>query len=82
MGANIYGGPCIRLKFTRITYVLSYNRNSTKVERLDMYTDNLEWKIISDITAEKRVTYYQCCEEPYPDITFTFHLQRDSPAHR
>ena len=47
-----------------------------------MYTDNLEWKIISDITAEKRVTYYQCCEEPYPDITFTFHLQRDSPAHR
>ena len=33
-------------------------------------------------TAQKNVAYYQCCSEPYPDIQFTFKLQRDSPAYR
>merc|ERR1711935_948037 len=57
-------------------------RNSTSVEKLNLYTDNREWKIIREITAEKRSTYYQCCPEPYPDVTFTFTLKRDSPAYR
>ena len=55
-------------------------RNSTSVEKLNLYTDNREWKVIHEITAEKRSTYYQCCPEPYPDVTFTFTLQRDSPG--
>jgi len=57
-------------------------RNSTTVEKLNLYTDNREWKIVRDITAEKRSTYYQCCPEPYPDVTFTFTLKRDSPGYR
>ena len=47
-----------------------------------MYTDNREWKIIEQIRAEHKKTYYQCCDEPYPDVTFSFKLQRDSPGYR
>jgi hypothetical protein len=50
------------------------------VEKLNLYTDNREWKIIREITAEKKETYYACCPEPYPDVTFKFTLQRDSPG--
>jgi len=57
-------------------------RNSTTVEKLNLYTNNREWKIVREIVAEKRDTYYQCCDEPYPDVTFTFELQRDSPGYR
>ena len=50
------------------------------MEKLNLYTDNREWKIIHEIKAEKKETYYACCPEPYPDVTFTFILQRDSPG--
>ena len=26
--------------------------------------------------------YYACCKEPYPDVSFKFRIQRDSPAYR
>jgi hypothetical protein len=53
-----------------------------QVEQLNGYTDNREWSIIAPITAEMKTMHYQCCDEGYPDITFTFKLQRDSPAYR
>lgn len=61
---------------------LKLYRNSTQVERMNLYTDNREWKIVGEISAEKKNTYYQCCPEPYPDVTFTFTLQRDSQGYR
>ena len=61
---------------------LALHRNSTFVEMLNVYTKNREWKIIDKPTAKRNVAYYQCCAEPYPDIEFTFKLQRDSPAYR
>ena len=57
-------------------------QNSTVVEKMNFYTDNREWIIIDEIRAEKRNTFYQCCPEPYPDVTFTLNLKRDSQGHR
>ena len=61
---------------------LGLYRNASFVEQLNVYTDNREWKIVGKITAEHKKTYYDCCDEPYPDVTFTFNLQRDSQGYR
>lgn len=61
---------------------LQIYKNSTKVEQLNFYTDNREWKIVDQITAETKTMYYTCCDEGYPDVTFTFNLQRESQQYR
>ena len=38
---------------------------------------NQEWSV-SGITAMRHEKYYACCSEPYPDVTFTIHMQRGS----
>lgn len=39
------------------------------------YYYNVEWDILN-VTAMKRVKFYPCCPEPYPDITFNITLRR------
>ncbi|XP_066949049.1 neuronal acetylcholine receptor subunit alpha-10-like isoform X1 [Macrobrachium rosenbergii] len=39
------------------------------------YQSNGEFDLI-EFTAMKNITYYSCCPEPYPDITFTIKLRR------
>ena len=39
------------------------------------YYYNVEWDILN-VTAMKRVKFYPCCDEPYPDITFNLTLRR------
>lgn len=39
--------------------------------------DNQEW-LVEKITSQQNVAYYACCEEPYPDVTFTLHMKRRS----
>ena len=34
-----------------------------------------EWKLL-DYPAEKHVLKYPCCDEPYPDLTYTIHVKR------
>ena len=38
---------------------------------------NQEWAV-DGITAERHVKYYACCDEPYPDVTFTINMRRRS----
>lgn len=51
-----------------------------KAEKHNVYTDNKEWSIL-DMPARKKNLFYSCCNESYPEVTFTFHLQRMSPAY-
>ncbi|KAJ8304971.1 hypothetical protein KUTeg_018554 [Tegillarca granosa] len=37
--------------------------------------ENVEWHITS-MPAERHVVYYNCCPEPYPDITFYVYITR------
>ena len=45
------------------------------------YTNNREWDLKSH-DAKTKVVSYECCNESYPDVTFTFVLQRNSPAYK
>ena len=40
-----------------------------------------EWQHLST-TVDLQSVKYDCCDESYPDMTFTFQLQRSSPAYR
>jgi hypothetical protein len=33
---------------------------------------------VDRITVERHEKYYACCAEPYPDVTFTIHMNRRS----
>lgn len=39
------------------------------------YYYNVEWDVIN-VTARRKVKFYPCCPEPYPDITFNVTLRR------
>lgn len=39
------------------------------------YYPNVEWDVIN-VTARRKVKFYPCCPEPYPDITFNITLRR------
>lgn len=39
------------------------------------YIPNGEWDLV-DVTAKRNELYYECCKEPYPDVTFTVSMRR------
>ncbi len=47
------------------------------LEEVDVsdYIESNEWGLLGH-PAVKNVKYYPCCEEPYPDLTFTLKLKR------
>ena len=47
------------------------------VEQVDLndYVESNEWTVLGH-PASKNVRYYPCCNEPYPDLTFTILLRR------
>ena len=47
------------------------------LEEVDVsdYIESNEWGLLGH-PAIKNVKYYPCCEEPYPDLTFTLKLKR------
>lgn len=42
---------------------------------LASYIDNAEWTV-DNIPVERHVLYYNCCPEPYPDVTFYIVMKR------
>ena len=42
---------------------------------LSQFYKNVEWDII-DVPAYYNENYYECCQEPYPDITFKIAMRR------
>lgn len=65
VGSWTYDGNTIDLEFF----------NSLENIDLTDFEPNLEWNVLK-AEAKKNVKYYKCCNEPYPDLTFTLHLQR------
>jgi len=60
---------------------LGLYHNLSSVERLNFYTNNKEWEVLTTL-ATRSVAKYDCCPEEYPDVTFQFFLQRRSPFFR
>ncbi|WAQ98008.1 ACHA9-like protein [Mya arenaria] len=42
---------------------------------LDTYIENTEWSVLR-IPVERHELFYNCCPEPYPDVTFTIVMKR------
>jgi len=42
---------------------------------LTNYVTNGEWDLV-ELSTERHVVYYSCCEAPYPDITYMLVLRR------
>src|SRR5437868_15506689 len=40
------------------------------------YIENTEWKLLN-FSFKRNIKYYDCCPELYPDITYTFMLERN-----
>jgi len=55
--------------------------NEPKVDVDEYKSQNHEWKLIATSTTIN-TKYYDCCPEPYRDITFELTLQRSSPAYK
>lgn len=49
-------------------------KNSEEAD-LSNYVANGEWKLIS-LKEDRNVMFYSCCQEPYPDVTYTIQLRR------
>ena len=39
------------------------------------YIPNSEWTLVK-LHAKRKVEYYSCCAEPYPDVTYTIQMRR------
>ena len=49
--------------------------NSGNTTDLSNYVANGEWDLV-EARVERNVVFYSCCQEPYPDVTYTFVLRR------
>ena len=50
--------------------------NRTETADLTNYTPNGEWTLSESPVLVRRVKYYTCCPEPFPEIVITFHIRR------
>jgi len=65
------------LKFGSWTYNIKFLDMLTNQTKVDMssYIKNGEWEVL-DVPVTENKLYYQCCPDPYADITFTIHMKR------
>ncbi|XP_064596453.1 neuronal acetylcholine receptor subunit alpha-10-like [Liolophura sinensis] len=49
--------------------------NRSNTIDLSEFVDNGEWELVS-VKVQRNVVYYNCCPEPFPDVTFYIHLRR------
>ncbi|XP_013381705.1 neuronal acetylcholine receptor subunit alpha-7 [Lingula anatina] len=58
-------------------YLMDILNITTEVLLGSGYVENGEWDIV-DTVARRNVIYYDCCPEPWPDVTFYLQLRRGS----
>lgn len=51
--------------------------NESNSADLKSYTESAEWDLVG-VPAQRNVLKYFCCEEPFPDVTFTIIIRRRS----
>ena len=49
--------------------------NSANITDLSNYVANGEWDLV-EASVQRNVVFYSCCQEPFPDVTYTFTLRR------
>ncbi|CAD6186907.1 unnamed protein product [Caenorhabditis auriculariae] len=51
-------------------------KNRTNLAILTHYIPNMEWKLV-DFRYRSNLKYYDCCPNPYPDISYFFAIKRN-----
>ncbi|CUR30030.1 Neur_chan_memb domain-containing protein [Caenorhabditis elegans] len=51
-------------------------KNTTNLAILNHYIPNMEWKLV-DFRYRNNLKYYDCCPNPYPDISYFFAIKRN-----
>ncbi|KAF1752523.1 hypothetical protein GCK72_019078 [Caenorhabditis remanei] len=51
-------------------------KNRTNMAILNHYIPNMEWKLV-DFRYRNNLKYYDCCPNPYPDISYFFAIKRN-----
>ena len=56
---------------------MEYKNNIFHCNLADLtnYVKHNEWDV-EKMPATRTILYYQCCPEPYPDVTFSLYMQR------
>ncbi|GFO02267.1 neuronal acetylcholine receptor subunit alpha-10 [Plakobranchus ocellatus] len=49
--------------------------NSSHTMDLSNLVDNGEWELLG-VAVKRNVVFYNCCKEPFPDVTFSIQLRR------
>ncbi|GMT09591.1 hypothetical protein PFISCL1PPCAC_888, partial [Pristionchus fissidentatus] len=70
-----YDGSQIMLQ-TAEEPTASPNANKTNLATLTHYIPNMEWKLI-DFKYRSNLKFYECCPNPYPDISYFFAIKRN-----
>ena len=65
------------ISWTYHGFQLYVNYTTQDVNTIYYVPENQEWTV-NKITVQKHEKKYACCEEPYPDVTFTIHMRRGS----
>ncbi|CAH1786653.1 unnamed protein product [Owenia fusiformis] len=67
----------IFISWTYSGFELNIIYNESMANTVYYNPDNQEW-FVENITSHRNVKKYACCEEPYPDVTFTINMKRRS----
>uniref|UniRef100_A0A183FJQ7 Neur_chan_LBD domain-containing protein n=1 Tax=Heligmosomoides polygyrus TaxID=6339 RepID=A0A183FJQ7_HELPZ len=70
-----YDGSQIML-FTAEEPTAEPNTNRTNLAALNHYIPNMEWTLV-DFKYRSNLKYYDCCPNPYPDISYFFAIKRN-----
>ncbi|XP_045215224.2 neuronal acetylcholine receptor subunit alpha-10-like [Mercenaria mercenaria] len=57
--------------YTQLHNPNNFHRNGD----ISNYVENAEWTV-DEFAIERHVLYYNCCPEPYPDVTFYVIMKR------
>lgn len=63
------------MKFGSWTYSGFFTDLRNASVSVGTYQPNGEWELL-DLTSKRSIFYYECCPEPYYDITFTISIRR------
>lgn len=60
---------------------LAIDRDLAAPHEIELQIENSEWKVVN-ISSQKHDKKYACCEENYPDITYSIQIERRSATYR
>ncbi|XP_074660971.1 neuronal acetylcholine receptor subunit alpha-9-like [Tubulanus polymorphus] len=65
------------ISWTYSGYEVNITRDTERENIVYYKPKNQQWRV-EKISVRRNISFYACCDEPYPDIKFTIHMRRRS----